>query len=117
MAGGKKSRYSYKYYLINYYWKYYSDFKFLRKPKSAEITPEVALIADSLPDSFDWRNISGISYVSPIRNQGSCGSCYTFGSMAMHESRLRIKTLNQQKNIFSTQDIVSCSNYSQGYYS
>ena len=85
-------------------------------PKTVKVTPEVAIAASSLPDSFDWRNVSGINYVSPIRNQGSCGSCYTFGSMAMHEARLRIKTFNQQTNVFSTQDIVSCSNYSQGYF-
>ena len=34
--------------------------------------------------------------------------------MAMHEARLRIKSLNQNQTVFSTQDIVSCSPYSQG---
>lgn len=67
-----------------------------------------------LPDKFDWRNVNGINYVSPIRNQGSCGSCYAFGSMALHEARLRIKSNNTQTNVFSTQDIVECSKYSQG---
>ena len=52
--------------------------------------------------------------MSPVRNQGSCGSCYAFSSMAMNEARLRIKTLNQQQKVFSTQDIVECAEYSQG---
>lgn len=34
--------------------------------------------------------------------------------MAIHEARLRIKTKNQNLTVFSTQDIVECSNYSQG---
>lgn len=67
-----------------------------------------------LPESFDWRNVSGVNYVSPVRNQGNCGSCFAFSSMAMLESRLRIATNNRLKLTFSTQDIVSCSEYSQG---
>ena len=36
------------------------------------------LKAKVLPEEFDWRNVDGKNYVSPIRNQGSCGSCYAF---------------------------------------
>jgi len=52
--------------------------------------------------------------VSPIRNQGACGSCYSFASMAMLEARLRIYTNNTNQDVFAPQDIVSCSEYSQG---
>ena len=45
---------------------------------------------------------------------GSCGSCYSFASMAMLESRVRILTNNTLQPVFSPQDIVECSNYSQG---
>ena len=62
----------------------------------------------------DWPNVNGLNYLSPIRNQQSCGSCYTFGSMAMHEARLRIYSNNTKTTVFSTQDIVECSFYSQG---
>jgi cathepsin C len=34
--------------------------------------------------------------------------------MAMNEARLRIKTLGTKTTVFSTQDIVECSEYSQG---
>ncbi len=66
------------------------------------------------PESFDWRNVNGTNYVSPVRNQGKCGSCYAFSSMAMLESRIRVLTNNRKKPVLSTQNIVSCSNYSQG---
>lgn len=68
----------------------------------------------TLPESFDWRNVSGVNYVSPVRNQQRCGSCYAFATMAMFEARQRIATKNQDQTIFSPQDIVSCSRYSQG---
>lgn len=67
-----------------------------------------------LPDEFDWRDVNGVNYVSPVRNQQSCGSCYAFGSMAMLEARTRILTNNSRQPVFSTQDVVSCSEYAQG---
>lgn len=44
----------------------------------------------------------------------SCGSCYSFASMGMLEARLRILTNNSQTPALSPQQIVSCSEYSQG---
>ena len=67
-----------------------------------------------LPESFDWRNVSGVNYVSPVRDQGACGSCYIFSSMAGLEARVRILTRNTQQPIFSTQDVIECSHLSQG---
>jgi cathepsin C len=67
-----------------------------------------------LPENWDWRNVNGVNYVSPVRDQGNCGSCYAFGTMAMIESRVRIMTNNKLQPVLSTQNIVSCSEYSQG---
>lgn len=83
-------------------------------PPTKPVTNEELQVTGSLPTSFDWRNKDGVNYVSPIRNQGGCGSCYAFGSMALHEARLRIMSNNTIQTVFSTQDIVSCSEYSQG---
>ena len=83
-------------------------------PPVAKVKKETFLLANELPTSFDWRNVDGTNYVSEIRNQGQCGSCYAFASMAMLESRLRIATSNNLKVTFSPQDVVGCSEYSQG---
>jgi len=42
--------------------------------------------AESLPSSFDLRDINGHSYIGPVRDQGNCGSCYSFGALAAAES-------------------------------
>jgi C1A family cysteine protease len=43
------------------------------------------------PTDFDWRNVSGKNYVTPIRDQGDCGSCVSFGCIASVESALCIQ--------------------------
>lgn len=42
------------------------------------------------PDMFDWRNVGGESYITPITDQGGCGSCVAFGSTATVEAMVRI---------------------------
>lgn len=83
-------------------------------PKPVPVSAEHARLAESLPKSFDWRDVNGMNFVSPIRNQESCGSCYAFASMGMNEARWRIMSNNTATPVFSPQDIVECSEYSQG---
>ena len=45
---------------------------------------------------------------------GGCGSCYAFGSLAALEARLKIMSNNTENVVFSPQDVVECSEYSQG---
>ena len=84
------------------------------RPSPAPVSERTRVTALQLPEAFDWRDRDGVNFVSPIRNQEQCGSCYAFGSMAMMESRLRILTNNTLQVVLSTQDVVSCSEYSQG---
>jgi len=69
---------------------------------------------NDFPTFWDWRNASSVNFVPDVRDQASCGSCYAFGTLGMLESRIRIKTQNQDKVILSPQEIVSCSEYAQG---
>ncbi|UHG90295.1 C1 family peptidase [Spirosoma oryzicola] len=42
------------------------------------------------PASIDWRNVNGQNFVTGVKNQGGCGSCVAFGTVAAVESRLKI---------------------------
>ena len=83
-------------------------------PPVASVCPKTRALVKGISSSMDWRDQKGESFVTPIRNQGACGSCYAFASMAMLESRLMIMSKGSVKKVFSPQDVVSCSEYAQG---
>jgi len=67
-----------------------------------------------LPLFWDWRNVSGVNYVRPVRDQGSCGSCYAFASTGVVASQILLRSNGSQKFDLSVNDIVGCSKLSQG---
>jgi C1A family cysteine protease len=48
-------------------------------------------VAAPPPSSIDWRNYNGRNYVTPIKNQRTCGSCVAFATCASLESRVAIQ--------------------------
>ncbi len=59
------------------------------------------------PATLDWRNVTGVNYVSPVKNQGSCGSCWAFAVTAAAESQVMIATSGQPIDL-AEQILVSC---------
>ncbi|KAL2259209.1 hypothetical protein VTK26DRAFT_7187 [Humicola hyalothermophila] len=47
--------------------------------------------AESRPSVVDWRNRSGINYITMAQDQGVCQSCWAFGVTAVIESMVRIE--------------------------
>jgi len=68
------------------------------------------LEVEELPKTFDWRNYNGKNYVTPIRNQGKCGSCWAFAMTAGLESYILInKNVPGTDLDLSEQILLSCS--------
>lgn len=51
----------------------------------------------SLAPRFDLRNVNGNNYITPIKDQSSCGSCVSFGALATMEGTLRY--INKDPNL------------------
>ncbi|MCX5919180.1 MAG: BACON domain-containing carbohydrate-binding protein [Deltaproteobacteria bacterium] len=74
----------------------------------APVLPPLAL-PYALPTALDWRENGG-NFVTGVRDQGDCGSCWAFAATAALESNTLIsqKTPNVDLNL-SEQVVVSCS--------
>ncbi len=64
------------------------------------------------PDSraqFDWRNHNGANWITPVRNQWTCGSCVAFAAIGAFEAQLRISSGLPDYTIdLSEQHLFSC---------
>lgn len=71
-----------------------------------------------LPKSFDWR-LMGLDGLQPIRNQGGCGSCWSFSVTSVIEGLIKLKVpeakvdLSEQTLVSSCERAGSCSG---GYF-
>ena len=68
-----------------------------------------SIMASSLPPEFDWRNKDGKNWITPVKNQGQCGSCWAFAATGALEAEIKINSNNSNLDYdLSEQQLISC---------
>jgi C1A family cysteine protease len=79
----------------------------------AQANLEVFLAAGTaagFPSSYDLRNVNGQNFITPVKDQGGCGSCVAFGVAATAEGRFRIQRNNPNLEVdFSEAHLFFCN--------
>ena len=88
--------------------KKYSTGLKLNKGWAKKVTFKEVKIQAALPRHFDWREQAKLT---PIKNQGNCGSCYAFSTVATFQDVMATKGLGQIA--LSEQYLLSCN--TQGF--
>jgi len=83
---------------------------------SEDPLPRGEIFTGYTPPSWDWRNYNGKDWTTPIKDQGSCGSCYAFAPYASWESCYKIESNSPDLPIdLSEQYMVSCGSQGWGH--
>jgi cathepsin H len=82
----------------------------LKGDQQCSATEPSNYVPNDIPVEWDWRELGG---VSPVKDQGNCGSCWAFSSTGCLESRHLIQYGNLQT--YSEQQLIDCSGNFENY--
>ena len=86
-----------------------------REQRAAAALQSAGLTASAAPAAYDLRNVGGKNFITPIRDQGGCGSCVAFGSAATVEGTFRVQRNDPNLAIdFSEAELFYCIARAQG---
>jgi hypothetical protein len=89
---------------------YYKQGVFVMTDSQSEKENKLSLpTSTNFVSEWDWRDRHGKNWMSPIKNQSSCGSCWAFSPIGTFESYVNLY-YNQLLNYdLSEQEVLSCS--------
>jgi C1A family cysteine protease len=79
----------------------------VRFGKELTVKPNLSVRAGT--DSIDWRNKDGQNWVTPVLNQGNCGSCVAYSTIGTLETQMNISRSSPFLNMrYSTDMLFAC---------
>ena len=78
----------------------------------------IAVVASTaaLADTYDWRDVGGLDYMTPVQNQGPVGTCWAFAAVGALEAKFDIGWNNPDLNLnLSEQHLICDDSYSYFY--
>lgn len=98
----------------DYQWKACrTDAAWKRGQRVLSARPHTLLLETELPTSFWWGNVSGLSFLTPVRQQhlpSYCGSCWAFGTTVSLSDRLKIARARAWPEIIlAPQVLINCN--------
>lgn len=62
------------------------------------------------PSKLDYRDYLGFNWMTPVRDQGSCGSCWAFSTLGSLEAIIKLYNSDPQMDLdLSEQELISCT--------
>jgi putative hemolysin len=77
------------------------------------ISPASADEVQDLPASFDWRDYQGGDWMTPVKDQGGCGSCWAFAAVGAVEAAQNIAAQNPALDLDLSEEylVTDCAPY------
>jgi len=80
------------------------------RPSPRATAASVQSSGATIPSSFDWRNYNGKNWMTSVKDQAGCGSCWDFSAVGTVEAKFNIDNNNPDLNYdLSEQDMLTCS--------
>ena len=82
----------------------------------SEPLPEQGPVTGTPPSSFDWRNEDGQDWMTSVKNQGSCGSCWAFSTAGVVEGTYNVESGNPDIDLDLSEEYLVSDCYTMGAY-
>jgi C1A family cysteine protease len=85
-------------------------------PVTGSAPSQDAPITGSPPASFDWRNNGGQNWMTSVKDQGGCGSCWAFSTVGTVEGTYNIDSNNPDLDLDLSEEYLVGDCYTMGQY-
>jgi putative hemolysin/C1A family cysteine protease len=82
----------------------------------SEPPAEQGPVTGTPPSSFDWRNENGQNWMTSVKNQGSCGSCWAFSTAGVVEGTYNVESGNPDLDLDLSEEYLVSDCYTMGAY-